>query len=187
MRGMIGLNRDQMRQLIGRIENIRDRALIALGYSTGFRISELLSLKVVDVYQHGKVAERIYIRARNTKTKTSRESIQLNVKTMAILKELCDGKAADEFLFASRQFRGRKAITRQHAWYLVKKLVASVLGIFQRIGTHTLRKSLALGLYKATKKLEMVKIALGHKSINSTISYLEFDTSEIDNFAAGLM
>jgi integrase len=43
----------------------RDRALFVTGVKSGFRISELLSLTVGDVYQHGRIAERVTVQPRH--------------------------------------------------------------------------------------------------------------------------
>jgi site-specific recombinase XerD len=39
----------------------RNKALFVVGYRTGFRISELLSLRVGDVQQHGKVVDQVAV------------------------------------------------------------------------------------------------------------------------------
>ena len=47
----------------------RDRALFVLGIKTGFRISELLSLTIGDVYQHGQVVARVTVKRAHMKRK----------------------------------------------------------------------------------------------------------------------
>ena len=45
----------------------RDKALFILGLKTGLRISELWSLKVGDVYQHGRLADVVYVERKHMK------------------------------------------------------------------------------------------------------------------------
>jgi integrase len=73
-----------------------------------------------------------------------------------------------------------KAINRQRAHAILKKLFA-LIGEFGNVSTHTLRKTFAARIYEQTGKLELVQIALGHKSINSTISYLAFNNQDVDD------
>ncbi len=92
-------------------------------------------------------------------------------------------------LFISRQcdVNGEvKAINRQRAHGILKALFA-LIGEFGNVSTHTLRKTFAARVYEQTGKLELVQIALGHKSINSTISYLAFGNDDVDNAIMGIM
>jgi site-specific recombinase XerD len=45
----------------------------------------------------------------------------------------------------------------------------------------------AARIYEQTGKLELVQIALGHKSINSTISYLAFGSDDLNRAIMGVM
>jgi integrase len=45
----------------------RDRALFMLGIKTGFRIAELLSLRVGDVWQHARVVDQVTVQRAHTK------------------------------------------------------------------------------------------------------------------------
>jgi site-specific recombinase XerD len=45
----------------------RNKALFVVGYRTGFRISELLSLRVGDVQQHGKIVDHMTVQRKHMK------------------------------------------------------------------------------------------------------------------------
>jgi Phage integrase family len=46
----------------------RNKALFLLGVRTGFRISEMLSLRVGDLHQHGKIVDRVTVQRRHMQT-----------------------------------------------------------------------------------------------------------------------
>lgn len=191
MKGARPLTRSQVKAVIHAAVSVREKALLTLGFCTGYRISELLSLKVSDVSTGGVIHSHVTVKASNTKTKTGR-TVLLNSdakKALAVLVDWLTAKGLDTTapLFVSRKHvNGYAAISRQQAHKLLKVLFALV-GEFGNVSTHTLRKTFAARIYELTNKLEQVQIALGHKSINSTISYLSFNTGEVDNAIMGIM
>lgn len=185
MKGSRPITRQQVKALLKVVDSIREKAILTLGFSTGYRISELLSLTIADVCTNDTIHSHVTVRASNTKTKQGR-TVLLNSdakKILAILVGWLKSKGFDGNtpLFLSRKHaNGFAAITRQHAHSLLKGLFG-LIGEFGNVSTHTLRKTFAKSIYDATGKLELVQIALGHKTINSTISYLAFDTDAIDS------
>ncbi|MEN9597611.1 MAG: hypothetical protein RL236_2045 [Pseudomonadota bacterium] len=187
---MIGANpltREQVKGVLKATDSIRERALLTLGFSTGYRISELLSLKVSDVCTNGVIHNHINVKASNSKTKVGR-TVLLNSdakKALTRLIEWLSAKGLDNTtaLFVSRKHvNGFAAITRQQAGRLLKDLFALVGAIGSSYSTHSMRKTFAKAIYDATGgKIELVQIALGHKSITSTVNYLSFNTSSIDH------
>ncbi len=151
----------------------RDRALFVLGVKTGLRISELLSLRV------GDVAERVSVARRNTKGRREGRSVALHAAARAAVDTWVEEASlvAEEPLFKSRE---GGAITRNAA-YKILKGAFSRAGVTGRTGTHSLRKTFAAKMYAALDRdLVKVKAALGHRDINSTVSYLSFEASEVD-------
>src|SRR5688572_3627310 len=63
----------------------RDKALFVLGVKSGFRISELLSLTVGDVWQHGQFVERVAVQRRHMKGKTQGRSVILHPEAKGAL------------------------------------------------------------------------------------------------------
>jgi integrase len=60
-------------------------ALFVVGHRTGFRISELLSLKVGDVQQHGKIVDHVTVQRRHMKKKTEGRTVALHPEAIAAL------------------------------------------------------------------------------------------------------
>jgi site-specific recombinase XerD len=186
MKGSRPLTRAQVKALLKATESIREKALLTLGFATGYRISELLSLKVADVATNGVIHSHVTVKASNTKTKQGR-TVLLNSDAKKALSALviwlkAKGLDANAPLFVSRKHvNGYAAISRQQAHKLLKDLFAAI-GEFGNVSTHTLRKTFAKAIYEATGgKIELVQIALGHAAITSTVSYLSFNTQSIDD------
>jgi site-specific recombinase XerD len=186
MKGSRPLTRAQVKALLKATDSIREKALLTLGFATGYRISELLSLKVADVATNGVIHSHVTVKASNTKTKQGR-TVLLNSDAKKALSALVNwlkakGLDANAPLFVSRKHvNGYAAISRQQAHKLLKDLFAAI-GEFGNVSTHTLRKTFAKAIYDATGgKIELVQIALGHAAITSTVSYLSFNTQSIDD------
>jgi site-specific recombinase XerD len=194
MKGSRPLTRENVKAVLKATTSIREKTLLTVGFCTGYRISELLSLKISDVSTDGQIHSHVTVKASNTKTKTGR-SVMLNSdakKALAVLVNWLESKgitdkSAPLFLSQKRTINGAlKAISRQQAHDLLKTLFA-LIGEFGNVSTHTLRKTFAARIWEATKQLPLVQIALGHKSINSTVSYLDFGNDDVDNAIMGIM
>ena len=104
----------------------RDRALFLLGVKSGFRISELLTLKVRDVWRHGKMLDSVTVQRRNMKGKVQGRTVPLHLEAQNALEcwimELInqDGITEDSYLFKSRK-GDNKPITRIQAHQILKE------------------------------------------------------------------
>jgi site-specific recombinase XerD len=187
MKGCRPLTRAEVKALLAK-SNLRDSALLTLGFCTGYRISELLSLTLGDVCNaKGNIYDFITVKASNTKTKEGR-TVRLNSDAKKALshfvsERLKDGAQLTAPLFISRKTDGGKlrAISRVQAWRVIQGLCELADVINKAVGTHSLRKTFAARVYEAVKgELGKVQIALGHKNIGSTISYLSFNQEDVD-------
>ncbi|OGS33033.1 MAG: hypothetical protein A2218_07830 [Elusimicrobia bacterium RIFOXYA2_FULL_53_38] len=182
MNGMRPLTDDEVTRIAAGFTSKRDRALFFLGIRTGFRISELLSLKVGDVVQGGEIAHSVSVARRNMKGKIEGRTIPLHEEARAALEmwvtELNAAGATATFpLFLSRK---GGAITRTQAWKVLTTAYSRA-GVFGRLGTHGLRKTFASRVYERLgRDLIKTQRALGHKAITSTVAYLSFAESDVD-------
>ena len=163
----------------------RDRALFVLGVYSGFRISELLSLRIKDVVQHGELLDRVTVQRRSMKGKGQSRSVVLHPKTKEALRPwLATLLLADDnphgFVFRSRKGQNRP-ISRVQAHTVLRDAFNSCQ-LSGRLGTHSMRKTFANRAFENSgRDLLRTAKALGHKSVNSTISYLSFKSEEIDD------
>lgn len=155
----------------------RDRALFILGLKSGFRISEMLSLRVTDVWKDGKVAEVVSVARKRMKGKVAARKVPLNYEAARAIQDWLDvlGTHRPEAPLFESQRKG-KAIDRTQA-YRILEGAYDAAGLTGKLGTHAMRKTFAHGLYEALS-YDLVKTqrALAHKNINSTVSYLSFGT-----------
>lgn len=164
----------------------RDRALFVLGHRSGFRISELCSLTVGDVFQNGRVVDRVYVARSRMKGKREGRQVPLHPDARRALaawvRELAArGRGApDTHLFLSRQGRNRP-INRRTAWKFLTE-ACRLAGVTGKLGTHCMRKTFAKRIHAALgNDLLKTQKALGHRRIDSTVSYLDADGGEIED------
>lgn len=164
----------------------RDRALFLLGIRSGFRISELLALKLSDVLQNGKFSDYITVARKHMKKKRAGRTVPLHpeAKTalQTLVKKLLKAGHTDPntFLFLSREGENR-AIGRTMAWRILDRAYAEC-GLTGRLGTHSMRKTFAERVHeKLGRDIFKTQKALGHASVSSTASYISVDSEEIDD------
>ena len=197
MTGMRAFSDSEIRAMRGglavRPSGNRDQALFVLGIDTGFRISELLSIRIRDLVMHGDVVDELVIERRNMKGKLEGRKAELFDETKDALRPwLLDlGKRGYrrpiDFVFQDRTASNR-AIRPGAAWRIIKTTAAG-LRIPGPIGTHSLRKTYALKIYEYCKRRQaagvpldpvaVVQDALGHSERKTTERYLELRTRNI--------
>ena len=181
MKGTRPLNNDEIRIVSTCFEGIfevRNRSLFLIGVSTGGRISELLSLRIGDVWQNGKpVTDLLYDKSIVKGGEVSR-AVPVNTDgTRAIddlitwHREAYKTTPKTRPLFPSRNGKGRKRMTRRAAHNVLKSAFIAA-GLNGHLATHSLRKSFAQRLYEQTGDVFAVQEMLGHKSIATTQKYL---------------
>ena len=181
MKGTRPLDNDEIRSVstcfTGTFE-IRNRGLFLLGVSTGGRISELLSLRVGDVYQNNKPVTDLLYTKRIVKGGEVSRSVPVNADGRRSIDELMNWHrrhyrsiASKRPLFPSRHKSGTLSMHRQTAHAILKTAFIEA-GLNGHIATHSLRKSFAQRLYDKTGDIYMVQELLGHRNISTTQKYL---------------
>ena len=158
--------------------SIRNRSLFLLGVSTGGRISELLSLRIGDVYQNNlPVRDLLFDRSIVKGGEVSR-AVPVNADGRDAIEQLIDWHRQDyqnththRPLFPSRNGKGRRNLSRREAHDVLKSAFLKA-GLNGHIATHSLRKSFAQRLYEKTNDIFAVQEMLGHKNVATTQKYL---------------
>ena len=181
MKGTRPLDNDEIRRVSGcftGMYEVRNRGLFMLGVSTGGRISELLSLRVGDVYQNKKpVSDLLYSKSIVKGGEVSRR-VPVNADGKKTINELVTWHrrhygsiASKRPLFPSRHKSGTVPMHRQTAHAILKTAFMEA-GLNGHIATHSLRKSFAQRLYDKTGDIYLVQELLGHRNISTTQKYL---------------
>lgn len=155
-----------------KVEGQRNRAILETLYSCGLRVSELVNLKLSDLYfdegfikVEGKGSKQRLVpisgRAINELKLYFIDRNQIEVK-----------KDYEDFVFVSHR-RG-KALSRIMIFHLIKEL-AEVAGITKTISPHTFRHSFATHLLEGGANLRVIQCMLGHESIVTTEIYTHID------------
>jgi site-specific recombinase XerD len=167
------LTKDEIKQLYEAIPEtilgVRDKAMIAVYYGCGLRLNEGACLEVNDINQTNKV---LHVR----KGKHCKERfVPVAEKNFEELKlyidyarpQILQGNKT-EILFLNTH--NGKPISRQMLYLRIKQL-AKKAKIKKKVGTHTLRHSIATHLLQSGMKLERIQQFLGHADLDSTQIY----------------
>lgn len=153
-------------------EGERNRAMLETLYSCGLRVSELVNLKISDVF-----AKEKYVRVVGKGNKERLVPIgRLALKHIDIYKDGVRShmeivKGEEDILFLNR--RGKR-LTRVMVFTIIKNLVLKC-GIKKNVSPHTFRHSFATHLVEGGADLRAVQEMLGHESITTTEIYTHLD------------
>jgi integrase/recombinase XerD len=175
------LSPESVEKLLGAPQNsdrffFRDRALLETLYATGSRASEVVNLRLEDLYLDsgfckclGKGNKQRVVPLGRPALKALRDYIQ------EFRPKLTRGLAECPWVFVSR---GGRALTREMLWILVKKYVRRS-GLNGKVSPHTLRHSFATHLLAGGADLRTVQELLGHANIRTTQHYTHVDRDRL--------
>jgi Phage integrase family len=109
---------------------LRDRAWFILGLTTGFRIAELLSLRLGDVWQYGRVVDQLTVRRAHMKQKREGRTVPVHPDAQAALTAWVrwlrqqPGVTAQTYVFRSRK-GGNRPISPVQAWRILRETCAA--------------------------------------------------------------
>jgi integrase len=221
---------DAILQAFSGTQAVRDRGRFAPGVIWGYRISELMSLQVKDVYDietsairefitvpscrlkggkphtakplppkpathelecpcnlcHPKISRRRPADDRSVPMGAARPFIQAELDRLA---KTTNGLDPERYLYESRKGAddgSSKPISRQQAWHALQLAMKRAGVDVTHFGTHCLRKTSAAKMIELTKRIDVVRDWLGHRSSATTDRYLKSDSRERLAFAQAL-
>lgn len=172
-----------IRFFLDREGRLRDRALFDLAIDSKLRGCDLVKIKTGTLV----VGPEIRTRAMVVQQKSGRP-VQFELMSDARASLLAwlerRGGTVDDFAFPSRVDHEDHLSTRQYA-RLVDEWVSAIGLRREEYGTHSLRRTKASIIYKATGNLRAVQILLGHTKIENTVRYLGVDVEDALTLAEG--
>lgn len=163
---------------------LRDRALFDLAIDSKLRGCDVVKVRIGDLVLGGHVRHRAIV----VQTKTGRPvQFELMADARASLFAWLTrrGGSMNDYVFPSRIDHDRPLSTRQYA-RLVQEWVSGVGLRPEEYGTHSLRRTKASIIYKASGNLRAVQILLGHAKIENTVRYLGVDVEDALTLAEGI-
>ena len=171
------LSTDEIDRLIAAIdlstpEGERNKAMLETLYSCGLRVSELISLKISDLFFEegfvkitGKGNKQRFVPVGKTTIKYITQYVNQIRVHYPIHKNF------EDTLFLNR--RGRQ-LTRAMVFTIIKNLAIKI-GLNKTISPHTFRHSFATHLLENGADLRSIQMMLGHESITTTEVYMHLD------------
>lgn len=165
-----------VRFFLDREARIRDRALFDLAIDSKLRGCDLVKLKIGDLVAGTEIRRRATVMQQKTHRPVQFElTTDVRASLMAWLERR--GGALDDYAFPSRIDRNGHLSTRQYA-RLVDEWVTAIGLRKEEFGTHSMRRTKASMIYRATGNLRAIQILLGHSKIENTVRYLGVDIED---------
>ncbi len=164
------LNKEEVKKLISVINNKKSKLMISLLYACGFRVSELLNLKINDFNFNENTG---YV-----KQGKGRKDRIFNIPSF-LLKDLqkqaeMQKQENKEFLFSGRKGK----LTDRNIQKIVQK-AALKAEIQKQVHPHTLRHSFATHLLESGTDIRMIQELLGHADLSTTQIYTHISSEEL--------
>ena len=160
------IDQNKIKNSINNIENLKHKAILALAYSTGLRVSEIINLKIKDID-----SKRMLIYIYNSKGNKDR-IVPLNENILKLLRQYFLKFKPIEFLF-NGQFLNQYSTTSCNN--LVKKYIGN------QFHFHSLRHSCFTHLLEAGVGLRIIQQLAGHSSSKTTEIYTQVSNQTLQN------
>lgn len=154
---------------------LRDAAMLETLYATGFRVSELVALRMQNLNLPAAFARTMGKGGKERAVPLSdaaveRLSAYLDRGRPALLR----GRESDAVFVTNRS----AAMTRQGFWEMLRR-TARAAGVRRKLSPHTLRHSFATHLLERGADLRVVQTLLGHSDISTTEIYTHVDAERL--------
>jgi integrase/recombinase XerD len=160
------LSKQEIELLIEVTPNPKHKAILAVLYSSGIRIDELLHLCLKDID-----SDRMVMRVTKGKGNRSRDTL-LALKTLGLLRDYYARTSSKPIKYV---FEGGGKPGQTYSATSVRRIIkraAAKAGIKKNIHPHTFRHAFATHMLEQGSNLKLIQKLLGHSSLRSTMVYL---------------
>ncbi|TVM01093.1 MAG: integrase [Candidatus Brocadia sp. WS118] len=171
------LSGEELSRLFACAASPRDRALLMTTYSGGLRVSEVVSLKISDIH-----SDRMLIRIRQGKGRKDRDTL-LSMRLLEELRLYWRLYRPPVWLFTGRDGKDHLSVEAAQSAYNKARRRA---GITRGNGIHTLRHCFATHLLEAGVDIRTIQMLMGHKTIQTTLIYLQVTEKNLSHTARRL-
>jgi len=164
------LTKQEVKKLLNSIENQKSKLMLSFIYACGFRVSELVNLKVNDL----DFDENIGYVKQGKGRKDRIFNIPLNLKKTLMKTAERQRKEGREYLFSGP----KEKLSERNIQKILKK-AAEKAGIKKDIHPHTLRHSFATHLLENGTDIQKIQELLGHADLSTTQIYTHISKEEL--------
>lgn len=159
----------EIEKLLKSIENIKHKAIVALMYATGLRVSEACNLKITDID-----TENGFISVRKAKGDVERK-VMLDSSLLMLLRKYFKEYRPNNYLFNGS--KGNEYSDRS-VQQIIKRAAANA-GIKKNISSHSMRHSCFTQLLRNGVDIRSIQKLAGHKNISTTARYLQICDNDV--------
>ena len=164
------LTKGEIKKFMESFQNKKSKLMVSFIYSCGFRVSEIINLKVRDLDFNEKIG---YVR--QAKGKKDR---LFNIPSF-LLEELKKQSEKQKQKNQEYLFSGPKGKLSDRNIQKIVRIAAKRAGIEKPVHTHTLRHSFATHLLEDGVDIRKIQLLLGHSDLSTTQIYSHVSTEEL--------
>ena len=176
------LSVDEVERIIGSIDTstdkgLRDRAMLELMYSCGLRVTELISLKLSDLFFGEGYIRVLGKGSKQRLVPIGRVAQEYVMSYLDVRKEESSATKTkgEQTLFLSNRLSG---LTRVMVFNIIRQ-ATELAGITKSVSPHTFRHSFATHLLAGGASIRQVQDMLGHENITTTEIYTHLDPDHL--------
>jgi len=164
------LTKEEVKKLLSSIENKKSKLMLSLLYACGFRVSELVNLKINNINFDENIGHVIQAKGRKDRI----FNIPLNLKKTLMKNAEKQKQDSEEHLFS-----GPKGKLSERNIQKIMKKAAEKAEIKKDVHPHTLRHSFATHLLENNVDIRKIQELLGHADLSTTQIYTHLSKEEL--------
>ena len=178
---LIYLSIQEMNSLLAAIDRSRsqgerDNAIVETLYACGLRVSELIGLRMRDIYRKDEVLRIIGKGNKERVVPIYEKALKaLDIYINEVRVHINPKKGFEDHVFLNQ--RG-SSLSRVYIFKMISSL-ASLAGIKKKIGPHTIRHTFATHLIQNNADIRVIQVLLGHESITTTEIYTHLEQNHL--------
>ena len=157
---------------------LRDKSILEIFYSTGVRISEIISIKINDLLIDKRMIKILGKGSKERYVILGKEALNSIGDYLRIRHKTLNSSIENLYLYPSLIKNSNKHISYKTMYNIVKKYLGKVSNN-EKLSPHSLRHSFATHLLESGADIMSVKDLLGHKDLSSTQIYTNLNIKKI--------